>query len=165
MIKFISAFPGVGKSTVFWKASKNNFYAVRNNGTAMFRTPYISGQTYLYDSDSSTFDKNEFPQNYIGHMKEVIHRHAGESDAVMLASSHDNVRKAMSEAGIAYTLIYPDRSLKEEYIQRYKQRNSPESFVNLMESNWDTFIDSCETDTEAQEHIVLKSTQYLIDVI
>ena len=43
--KVYSAFPGVGKTTYFNNTSKN-----------------------VLDSDSSTFDKSEFPQNYINHI-------------------------------------------------------------------------------------------------
>ena len=61
----VSAFPGCGKSHLF-----------RNKG-----------EKKILDSDSSTFDKSQFPQNYIEHIKFNI----GEVD-IILVSSHKEVR-------------------------------------------------------------------------
>ncbi|ADG59947.1 hypothetical protein Acj9p047 [Acinetobacter phage Acj9] len=161
---FISAFPGTGKSSVHGNNHKHGLYAVRANGTSLYRHMPAPGQTYVYDSDSSTFDKAEFPQNYIDHMRAVIQRHAGSQNPFLfLGSSHDNVRAAMQEMGIPYVLVYPHRDLKEQYIERYKKRGSSEFFINLMETKWDEFIDSCEADPSHK--IVLHDGQYLSDVL
>lgn len=160
---FISAFPGTGKSSIHGNSRDNGVYAVRADGTSLYRHMSRPGQIKAYDSDSSTFDKSEFPANYIQHMKEVIQRHAGQSPFLFLGSSHDNVREAMQEAGIPYVIVYPHRDLKEEYIERYKKRGSSEFFINLMTEKWDDFIDSCESDPN--NSIVLESGQYLGDVL
>lgn len=160
---FISAFPGTGKSSIYGNAPKNGLWPLRQTGHFIFRGIPSKGTTRVYDSDSSLFDKLEFPANYIQHMKEVIHRHAGEDDFLFLGSSHDNVRAAMQETGIPYVLVYPRRDLKEEYIERYKKRGSPQVFIDLMETKWDDFIDSCEADPN--NSIVLESGQYLGDVL
>jgi len=111
----ICGFPGIGKSTLF-KELKD------------------SGKKVL-DSDSSTFDKSEFPQNYIKHIKESIAK-----GITILASSHDVVRDALIKEDMPFTLIYPDKTLKKEYLDRYEKRGSPESFVKLLDSNWDKWI-------------------------
>ena len=92
--KVYSAFPGVGKTTYFNNTNKN-----------------------VLDSDSSKFDKSNFPSNYIQHIEKNI-----EDPSVdrILVSSHKDVREALVERGIPFVLVYPDRSLKSEYIQRYK---------------------------------------------
>ena len=81
----VSAFPGCGKSHLF----KNK------------------GDKVILDSDSSTFDKSEFPKNYIKHIKENI----GKAD-VILISSHDVVRDALLVNGIKFTLVYPRLMIK-----------------------------------------------------
>ncbi|AFL47585.1 hypothetical protein ZZ1p0039 [Acinetobacter phage ZZ1] len=162
-IGFISAFPGTGKSSIYGNAPKNGLYPVRANGTAIFRMVPGPGDAFVYDSDSSTFDKAEFPGNYIQHMREIIHRHAGDNYLVMV-SSHAEVREEMQKVGIPYVLVYPDRSLKGEYIERYKRRGSPEGFIKLMDEKWDDFIDTCEFDTQCDK-IVLGPYQYLSDVL
>ena len=100
------------------------------------------------DSDSSTFDKTKFPQNYIAHIKENI----GKAD-IILVSSHDVVRDALVLNNIEFTMVYPDISIKDEYIDRYIKRGNNEGFVELLKQNWETWIGE------------IQSGQYLSDVL
>ena len=133
----ISAFPGCGKSHYF-----------RNNKDKI-----------VLDSESSTFDKSDFPRNYIEHIKSNI----GKTDIIMV-SSHKEVRDALVENGIYFTLVYPEPSIKEEFIQRYIDRGSSETFIKLLNNNWDSWITQLETQ-EGCEKIKLKKGEYLSDVI
>lgn len=137
MVKVICGFPGVGKSTLF------------NTGLK------------CTDSDSSKFDKADFPRNYIEHIKQQMLR--DDLDYIFV-SSHDTVRAALLREGITYTLVYPSLTLKDEYIKRYEQRGSPASFIKLMSDNWTSFIVSCAEQTGCSR-VVLRSGQYLADVI
>lgn len=123
----ISGFPGIGKSYLF------------ENGKGLD----------ILDSDSSSFSwiskgsrNPDFPNNYIDHIKNNI----GKVD-VILVSSHDVVRKALQENDIMYFLVYPDKSLKEEYIQKYINRGNNKEFIDMMTVNWDGFIDSIEKES------------------
>jgi hypothetical protein len=81
-----------------------------------------------------------------------------------MISSHKEVRDALVENGIFFTLVYPEPSIKEEYIQRYIDRGSSESFVNLLTSNWENWISELE-EQRGCDKIKLKEGQYLSDVI
>ena len=133
----ISAFPGCGKSHLF-----------RNKG-----------DNHILDSDSSKFDKSQFPQNYIEHIKSNI----GVADMI-LVSSHKEVRDALVDNGIEFTLIYPNKSIKDEYIQRYVDRGNEDKFVDLLKNNWSNWIPELEQQ-EGCKKIELKSGQYLSDVV
>lgn len=113
----ISGFPGIGKTTLV------------NSGK----------YPRLCDSDSSTFDKSQFPQNYIEHITERYNKGLD-----TLVSSHKVVRDALTEAKLPFVLVYPARACKEEYIQRYERRGSPEAFLKLLDDNWDAWITECE---------------------
>lgn len=133
----VCGFPGVGKSTLFKE--------LKDSGTKVL------------DSDSSTFDKADFPANYIKHIKEQTGK-----GYTILASSHDVVRDALIKEGMNFTLVYPDKSLKEEYLKRYKERGSPESFVKLLDSNWDKWIGQCDDlEDKHVSKIVLKAGEFL----
>ena len=132
----ISAFPGTGKTYFF-------------NNTSLD----------VLDSDSSTFDKNDFPANYIKHIKENM----GKVD-IILISSHEDVRYELEQSKLGYNLVYPDKELKDEYIQRYKERGNEDTFVKLLEDNWDEWQDDMELESGCR-HIVLKSGEYLTDRI
>ena len=142
----ISAFPGVGKSFIF----KNN----------------KDKNEIILDSDSSKFSWNkpgernpDFPNNYIKHIQDNI----GKANKIMV-SSHKDVRDALVNNKIQFTLVYPDRSLKDEYIERYSKRGNDEKFIELLKKNWDSWIDELEQQTDCDK-IVLKTGEYLGDVI
>lgn len=123
----IAGFPGTGKSYFF---NNNSKYVV-------------------LDSDSSNFSwlepgvrNPDFPNNYINHIKENI----GVAD-IIFVSTHKEVRKALRENYIIHYIVYPDVSCKGEYIDRYKQRNSNESFINMMNNNWESFITEIESES------------------
>lgn len=161
----VSATPGTGKSTITKDAEKyglNHCHVHYDNHTREYElTVPNSPLVPVFDSDSSTFDKSEFPGNYIKHIKEVLEKFP---DVVIFVSSHDNVRQAMAEAGIKYVLAYPERELKGDYLERYKERGSPEKFIALMDEKWNDFIDSVQAD-KAERHLVLSEGEFLVDVL
>jgi hypothetical protein len=129
----ISAFPGVGKT----------YYHERNKGISIDSDS--SHFSWVKDSEgNNTKERNpEFPNNYIDHIKENIGKYK-----YIFVSSHEEVRNSLKENGIKYYLIYPSKSRKEEFIQRYIQRGSPEGFVNLISENWDSWIGKIEEEKE-----------------
>ena len=139
-----AAFPGTGKS----------YYCYNGNWSQ-----YVP-DGWCCDSDSSQFDKSNFPQNYIEHIKQRI----ADKYARIFISSHKEVRDALVENGLKFTLIYPDKSLKQEYIDRYKERGNSEQFITLLENNWDNWIGECIAQ-KGCKHIVLSSGQYVANVV
>ena len=131
----ISAFPGTGKSHFS-----------------------VNSSLKVLDSDSSTFDKSQFPENYINHIKS----NEGKADIICI-SSHEEVRRALVENNLQFALVYPNPSLKEEYLDRYKQRGSSEDFIRLLETNWDLWLKGCSTQ-DGCCHIVLESGEFLNDI-
>lgn len=133
--KIISAFPGTGKSFYY----KNNIDCL--------------------DSDSSKFDKEYFPSNYIKHIKDNI----GKVNTI-LVSSHEEVRTELVKEKINFILVYPNIKLKEEYLKRYKERKSPKGLIKIIETNWEDWIIQLQNQKNCI-HIILESGQYLSDVI
>ena len=141
MIRVISAFPGCGKTHFHNKHG-------------------IISDYWTLDSDSSKFDKANFPQNYLEHIKKSLENKC----RFIFVSSHKPVREELVKEGIKFALVYPDIKLKDEYIQRYKDCGSNETFVKLLETNYENWITEL-TIQGGCEHIVLQSGQYLSDVI
>jgi hypothetical protein len=139
----ISGFPGTGKS----------YYVSRGEGS-----DYMP-QGFASDSDSSKFDKSNFPQNYIEHIKELI----AEGTARIFVSSHKEVRDELVKEGIDFILVYPKKELKEEYIERYKQRGSSDSFIKIVSENWDNWITELENQ-KGCTHKQLESKQFMYDI-
>lgn len=143
MTIFISAFPGVGKSTVY-NALKDKFA--------------------IADSDSSAFNKDRFPENYVQHLKalQVKNEHA-----IVFVSSHQNVRETMDAYNIPYVVVYPTNceEAKAEYLRRYAERGSPPAFIQLLDNNWDAFIASCEDHGKAVARLGLKPEHTMVDAL
>lgn len=132
----IAGFPGVGKSWLKNKDKLGNF---------------------ISDSDSSKFSKEDFPQNYINHIKSL----AGVK-LIILVSTHKDVLDNLEKEGINYILVYPKRELKDEYLERYKQRGSPQAFIDLLNNKWDSFMDDLEN-ANPKKRIILGKGEFLKD--
>ena len=67
---------------------------------------------------------------------------------------------------IPYTIVYPDKSLKAEYEQRYTDRGNTEEFTDVFIGQWDAWISGLEQrKSPYAKHIVLQQGQYLSDVL
>lgn len=141
MIQVICGFPGVGKST-------------------LIRATKAAGLPLL-DSDSSTFPKDQFPGNYIEHIKaETVNGNW------ILASSHGLVRDALSAAGIPFVIVVPDPALKQEYLDRYRERGSPEAFIKLLDANWYNWLGECEDyEGSCAGRVVLGKGKYIANAV
>lgn len=136
----ISGFPGTGKS----------YYISRGEGS-----DYMP-QGFASDSDSSKFDKSNFPQNYIEHIKSLI----AKGTMRIFVSSHKEVRDALVKEGIEFILVYPKKELKEEYLNRYKERGSSEQFIKLISDNWDSWLSELENQKSCT-HLQLGSNEFM----
>lgn len=145
-MKLLSCFPGCGKTTLAAQHPEIN------------------------DSDSSTFDKAEFPSNYLQHLQEKFA--AGEPT---LISTHLAVREGLRAAGIPFTLVYPEQDCKDEYRERYIGRLIADSgvdravaekaaFVQLLDQNWDQWIEQCHRQLGCV-HLRMYKGEYLSDVV
>ena len=147
MPQVISGFPGIGK------------------------THFSSLTGGVSDSDSSHFSwaptkgvqvrDPRWPQNYIEHIQGLLLR---PEISFILVPSHQEVRDALVEAGIPFTLVYPSVSIKEEYIQRYVDRGSAPAFVSLLNSNYETWIEGLISQQNC-DHLSLGVGEYLSDVL
>lgn len=135
MALIISAYPGCGKSytTNYLKEHRPDLIVLDSDSS------YFS---WIWESGVKTDKRNpEFPNNYIQHIKDNMN-----TANIIFVSSHKNVREALKDAGIRFMLVYPDKSMKEEFMQRYKNRGSSEEFIKFQSDNWDKFIDECENE-------------------
>lgn len=164
--KIISAFPACGKSTYYknWSQySSENVWRSKNNGEQVYNNIGEPCGDKILDSDSSLFswiyDENgnkmdqrnpEFPSNYMQHIKKHL-----DTEDIIFVSSHKTVRDALKNAGIPYYLIYPRKDMKDEWMQRFRNRGNDESFIEFQDKHWYEFINDMENETFPTK-IVLK---------
>lgn len=145
----ISAFPGTGK-TYFYEKYKNSDIKVLDSDSSNF--------SWIKDKNGNNTTKRnpDFPQNYINHIKENI----GKAD-IIFVSSHDIVRQSLYDNGIKYIVAYPDNDCKDEYLERYRNRGNTEEFINMMNKNWDKFINGMKNDKGAHMKWILGINQFI----
>jgi len=128
------------------------------------------GKTYLseneknkivldLDKDQKTFLKRDFPNYYIQYVKENI----GVAD-IILVSSHKEIRDSLTKENIEFSLVYPNRNLKENFKKNYFKRGSTQLFVDVMNKNWDNWIDQM-IEQKCYKKIELQENQFLSDLI
>ena len=144
MTKIIAGFPGVGKSYAYKKLTEEG--------------------KVVYDSDSSTFDKKDFPRNYIEHIKAVVEE--GLADYIFV-STHKEVRIALIEEDIPFNIVFPFLGAKGVYLERYRKRGSPEAFIKLLDANFGTWVSEIEAinDTEYIKKHQITGDWTLIDLL
>ena len=134
----ICGFPGVGKTQFY-----NNF-RVRNITLG-------NGITSL-DSDSTDFDKDNFPENYLKHIqKQVI-----TGTNAILVSTHKEVLDGLEEMKINHLIVYPDINLKNEYLKRYIHRYSSFDFIKKVMDHWEEWILAIEERKHEKYSLLVK---------
>lgn len=150
----VSAFAGVGKTTLAKKYNKDvidlesgNFKWIEN------------GNTEATKGDNTRTQNPKYPINYLEAIKK-----ANSEYKVVLISQHDVIRKCLDAVKLDYILVYPDISMKEEFIERYQKRGNNEKFINLIMSNWDKWIQDLNN-ISGHNKIILQKGQYLEDYL
>ena len=154
MNKIISAFPGIGKTTLV--QTNKNYIDLESSD---YKWIDIDKTLPIEERKGTAKTINpDFPNNYIKKINELT----GMGFNVLI-SSHKEVREALQAQGIEYTIILPSLDMKEEMISRYLSRGNQESFVNLLKTNYEKFVGDLSIDPN--EKVVLKSGQYLSDLV
>lgn len=145
MTRVVAAFPATGKS----------YLASRMPGVA--------------DSDSSQFSWTyrgpperhpHWPGNYIDHLNELRRSSLG----LVLVSTHAEVRAALVQHGIDFTLVYPMVELREEYRERMEHRGSPPALIaKVIDELWEPALAECRAQRGCY-HVELCSGGYLANV-
>lgn len=146
--KIISAFPASGKTHLFDNIHRE--FTVLDSDSSKF--------SWIKDNEGNKVRNPEFPKNYIEHIKENIGR-----VNYIFVSSHKEVRDALKEAGIKYTLVVPEKELKDEWVKRCIHRGNNVDFCNLIFNKWNEWLE--EIERNEKDIIKLKSNQYLSDII
>jgi hypothetical protein len=150
--KIISAFPACGKTYCF---DRNEDYIILDSDSSKFSWIYPDGLATKYRNP-------DFPKNYIEHIKENI----GKVDYIFV-STHEEVRQALTEAGIDFILVFPKQSLRAEWVGRCFIRGSGEKFCQMIADEWNTWMSQMwdEAICNKRRHYILDSDEYLSDIL
>lgn len=156
-----SCFAGIGKTTL-----------EQSPKGGLFKDLESSDYQWIYDADAPTDaegrkgnierTKNpDFPQNYVD---AIEHEH--KYGYHVLISSQPEVLEEIKKRNLPLTTVLPQPSLKDEYIERYKERGNPEGFIELMDKMFEQFTNDLLNNDHAICSIVINQPNtFLSDVI
>lgn len=105
------------------------------------------------------FWQYESQTQYIQDVKALI----GEVDFVFLSTEVEGLQLLHNE-GLEIFLVYPQKNLRNEYLDRYIERDNPYDFIGTMMKFWDTTIEKLQ-EQKYCKHFILEKNQYLNDVL
>ena len=103
------------------------------------------------------FDEN-YPEKYVADILKNIMEYEH-----ILIPSDNRVMDVLDAQNVEYVLCHPERSLKDEYQQRYHERGNSEAFIRIFVDGWDVWMDSFEK--RCCKKYVMHQGEYLLDVV
>lgn len=126
-----------------------------------------TGKSYLCNNFPDTYKeiedweyrKGNFPHNYI---KDVLNT-VGEIKYLFI-STDSEILNELDKMNIEFQLFYPQNELRNEYLDRFLDRNSPHDFIGAIMKYWGIWINEIKKH-KCMKHTVLKTGEYLQDVL
>lgn len=125
-----------------------------------------SGKTYTCENtDIKAIEieywkyKDSSKEKYLKDIEENI----GKVDYIFISTDPEGL-KLLSNKGYDITLVYPKKELRNEYLDRYINRDSSADFIGNFMKYWDVWIDEL-ANQDYCNHIVLNKNQYLYDYL
>ena len=125
-----------------------------------------TGKTYFCEKNAKAIEIEYWKYKDKGLQKEYIadvKKHFGKVKHIFIATDPEGL-KLLNNEGFNITLIYPNNELRNEYLDRYIERDSPHEFIGAFMKYWNLWIDELK-EQKYCEHIILEKGQYLKDVI
>lgn len=126
-----------------------------------------AGKTYICDkTDIKAIEVEYWKYKDKGLQKEYIEdikKYFGKVDYIFISTDPDGL-KILHNEGFNILLVYPKNELREEYLDRFIERDSPYDFIGSFMKYWNIWIDELKEQTYCK-HIILQKGEYLQDVI
>ena len=160
-MRIIAAFAGVGKThfcSIYPNALDFVVMPFKYENYAHVATCYAEGESIKAHPILEL--RCDWHDLYYQALTDTYHSYPGE---ILVIPTDRNIMSRLERDSIPYTVVYPNRSLKEEYRTRYLARGNTESFLEVFIEGWDMWMDSVRNNNGS--HIELQSGEFLSDVI
>lgn len=126
-----------------------------------------TGKSYLCNNFAENYmelecweyRKGDFPNNYVQDVISMIGK-----TKYLFISTDPVILKLLNKLGVKIQLFYPENELRNEYLDRYINRDSPQDFIGAVMKNWDTWINELKEQNYCK-HTVLQKGEYLQAVL
>lgn len=120
------------------------------------------GQKFkILDLDPEKFMEpgHKFPQDYV----DYVLQNRDKYDYILVDAQH-SVVNLLNELGLKFYLVAPDKSLRDEYLQRLIDHGKTQSFVDKLKMKWDEYVEFFEENPNVYK-IFTKGSEYLSDLM
>ena len=131
------------------------FFGIGKSSVTKYR-PDVS----FFDLDATRFKKEPgWEKLYVECALALRHVY----DIVSVKSS-DKVMNYLSELGVDFCIVYPNRYAKRDFMERAVINGYSREWIQNFFSRWDEFIEEIEQE-ESSNKIVLQNGEYLSDIV
>lgn len=154
-----SCFAGLGKTTL--ALNNSDFIDLESSDYQWIYPEGITGNKEKRKGLSERTKNPCFPINYVDEMEKQISK-----GKKVLISSQPEVLAEITNRGLPFVTVTPDKTLKDEYLERFECRGNPEGFINLMSKNFENFTNDLGTNANAVANVIIrKEKTFLSDVL
>ena len=125
-----------------------------------------TGKSYLCNNFPSCseiedweYRRGDFPDNYV---QDVLNRI--DNTKYLFISTDIEILKELNKRSIKIELVYPENGLRNEYLDRFLDRDSPYDFIGAIMKNWNIWINELKKQKYCK-HTVLQKGEYLQDIL
>lgn len=126
-----------------------------------------SGKTWICENTNVNAVEIEYwkykEKGYNDKYIEDVKKRIGVVDYLFVSTDPEGISLLLNE-GLSITIVYPKNELRNEYLDRYIERDSPYDFIGTFMKHWHIWINELKS-INICPHIVLESGQYLHSVI
>lgn len=130
MSKLILGMPGVGKTF-----AEKELYGVEDLESSCYKWLGVEDTIESSKGDPTREPNPIYPQNYFEAIKAAL-----DDYPIVLASLHQEVRRLLSLEDIEYWVCVPSLTCKNEYLQRYRDRENSDDFINFLNSKFEEYV-------------------------
>jgi hypothetical protein len=138
-----------------------------NINTQLYAAFCGTGKTYVCEKTNIKsveieywkYKDKDLQKEYIDDIKKYF----GKVNYIFISTDPQGL-KLLYDNGFNIVLVYPKNELREEYLDRFIARDSPYDFIGTFMKYWNLWINELK-EQKYCNHIILKSGQYLQDVI
>lgn len=156
--QIIAGYPGIGKTYMIKAFSSvidlesSDYHWIYDNSVDFFDYERRKGNA------NRKLNPN-WPSNYITAICEAYEKN--EFSYILIAGKLEVV-ELLSNCHVLFTIVVPNKGLKEEYKERYLKRNNTNQFISFVLPRWDNYMEQI---SHYSNVFYLNSGEYLYDVI
>lgn len=115
--------------------------------------PGIGKSTLAKFSNWVDLESTPFEKDWIRYAK--VAKHMSDNGYNVMVSTHPQLLEQFEQMEVRYTVVIPPIDDLKIYLNRYKRRENDESFIALLEKEWENWLRDIITFTSRNKTIVI----------